>query len=411
MPGGRRIDRDDHTMGRIARAVLLAALLTGGTVIAAPARPAAAASDREWNEFAFTVMINEVRASQGLPALRVHPVLVNKARWWALYMALGGCGGRICHSNLPDGITVWWTKLGENVGVGPGWPSIHDAFVRSPSHLRNLVDPDFKYVGVGVMIADGSVYVAEEFMNGEPPPAPPPPSPPPIQKGRAGAANPRGGYYVLSGDGTVTGHEGAPTFGSPKFDFDIARSIAVMPDGRGYVVLDGFGGLHRFGSAATALAGLGGPYWPGWDIARSVALSPDGRGYLIIDGFGGRHAFGSAPRVTGAYWPGWDIARAVAITPDGGGVYVLDGYGGVHASGTARFFGSPYFPHRDVARSLAVMPDGRGYAVLDVHGGIYPEGSAPRPVWDLRRLEPAYRSIVWKGAYLLVRSDGTGWYS
>ena len=39
----------------------------------------------------------------------------------------------------------------------------------------------------------------------------------------------------------------------------------------GYSVLDGFGGVHRFGSA-PAVSGT--PYWPGWNIARDVALLP-----------------------------------------------------------------------------------------------------------------------------------------
>ena len=53
---------------------------------------------------------------------------------------------------------------------------------------------------------------------------------------------------------------GAPLFGFPTFGWDIARDIAVMPDGAGYIVLDGFGGLHKYGSAATGvMAGLA---WP-----------------------------------------------------------------------------------------------------------------------------------------------------
>ncbi|MCZ7529168.1 MAG: glucosaminidase domain-containing protein [Acidimicrobiia bacterium] len=57
---------------------------------------------------------------------------------------------------------------------------------------------------------------------------------------RSTAANPAGGHYVLFGDGTVEARGGAPDFGDKAFGFDIARDLAVMPDGQGYVLLDGF---------------------------------------------------------------------------------------------------------------------------------------------------------------------------
>ena len=53
-------------------------------------------------------------------------------------------------------------------------------------------------------------------------------------------------------NGTVVGYDGAPSFGSPSWSgYDIARDLAVMPDGNGYVVLDAFGGVHGFGSARS----------------------------------------------------------------------------------------------------------------------------------------------------------------
>ena len=49
-------------------------------------------------------------------ALQVHSVLTAKAQAWAAHMAATGC---LCHSNLTDGVSVGWRKLGENVGRGP----------------------------------------------------------------------------------------------------------------------------------------------------------------------------------------------------------------------------------------------------------------------------------------------------
>jgi hypothetical protein len=153
------------------------------------------------------------------------------------------------------------------------------------------------------------------------------------------ATNPEGGYYVLTGDGRIHAFDGAPTFGEPAFGWNIARSMAVMPDGKGYVVLDGWGGVHPYGSAVDALATRPTPYWPNFDIARRIRLMPDAKGYVVLDGYGGVHRAGSARTalagLTNTYWYGWDIARAVEVSSTGKGVAVLDAWGAVHTAGDA----------------------------------------------------------------------------
>jgi hypothetical protein len=59
-------------------------------------------------------------------------------------------------------------------------------------------------------------------------------------------------------------------------------------------------------------------YWNAWDISRGITLwsgAPAGTspGGWVMDGFGGLHQFGSAPAVpVSGYWNGWDIARSSA---------------------------------------------------------------------------------------------------
>ena len=111
----------------------------------------------------FISNINALRSSRGLPSLAVHSNLTAKARSWAQNMA---GAGHIYHSDLQSGITANWKRLGENVGVGSDVNSLHNAFVASPTHYENLVDPTFTHVGVGVFVgSDGTVWVAEEFMQ------------------------------------------------------------------------------------------------------------------------------------------------------------------------------------------------------------------------------------------------------
>ena len=113
-------------------------------------------------EAAFVAKINTLRAGKGLPTLEVHPNLVAKARAWAEGMA---AAGRIWHSTLSDGITADWKKLGENVGMGGSVDGLHDAFVASPHHYENLVDPSFGYVGIGIVMNGNTMYVSEVFME------------------------------------------------------------------------------------------------------------------------------------------------------------------------------------------------------------------------------------------------------
>ena len=225
--------------------------------------------------------------------------------------------------------------------------------------------------------------------------------------GRAVASRAAGGYYVLNGNGAVTAGGGAPGGNGPLFGWDIARDIAVMPDGAGYVVLDGWGGLHRFGSATSLPRQPVASYWRGWDIARRVAITSTGAGVGILDGWGGLHSAGDAPTEVAAYWSGWDIARGLAFTPDNLGTYVLDGWGGVHTAGSATYAGAPYWFGWDIARDIETGPGGAGYAVLAAFGSIHGFGGAPSAGVPGYVAADVWRGVSVEGAgYRAVRNDG-----
>ncbi|MGH9021855.1 MAG: CAP domain-containing protein [Acidimicrobiia bacterium] len=121
-------------------------------------------------------LINDLRSRNGLVVLEVHPVLEAKASSWASTMALQR---RIWHSVVPDGITIQWSRLGENVGMAPSVDEIHQAFVTSPLHYANLVHPDYRYVGLGVSVVEDTLFVAQEFMALQVPATPIPTAPVP----------------------------------------------------------------------------------------------------------------------------------------------------------------------------------------------------------------------------------------
>lgn len=150
--------------------------LAGGMLDPSPAA-AAAGGRAQWGvaeEQGFVGRINQLRASRGLPTLAVDPELQAQARAWATVMR---DHGEIFHTgNLPAGITSDWQKLGENVGVGGSVDSLFDAFVASPTHFDNLVDPTYRYIGVGVVWDGARMFTTHRFMSLRPPAPEPSPT-------------------------------------------------------------------------------------------------------------------------------------------------------------------------------------------------------------------------------------------
>lgn len=108
-------------------------------------------------------LINDLRASLGLPPYRLSLSLCRKARRHSRDMA---GAGEIYHADfaLPDD----WMAWGQNVGMGGTVPVVERAFEQSPHHLPQLVDEDFTLVGVGVV--DGKVgdtpflFITQNFL-------------------------------------------------------------------------------------------------------------------------------------------------------------------------------------------------------------------------------------------------------
>lgn len=119
----------------------------------------------------FVAKINQLRASKGLATLEVNAELTNEARAWADVMR--GAGKIFHSSNLAGGITADWQKLGENVGVGGTVQSLFDAFVASPKHYENLVDPAYRFIGIGVVWDGNRMFTTHRFMALFPPTVPP----------------------------------------------------------------------------------------------------------------------------------------------------------------------------------------------------------------------------------------------
>jgi len=84
-----------------------------------------------------------------------------KAQAWADHLA---SIGYLWHSNLAEAVDPGWSMLGENVGSGPSADAIERAFLNSPGHRANIMNPQFNWAGTGVAVSgNGTVFLVQVF--------------------------------------------------------------------------------------------------------------------------------------------------------------------------------------------------------------------------------------------------------
>jgi hypothetical protein len=121
-------------------------------------------------------LINRDRAVAGLGGLSLDDEAGGIAVSWSREMA---GAGDISHND--DYLSeeslrrLDASKVGENVAHAGAVDEIHSMLMDSPPHRANILDPDFRLVGVGAVRSDdGSLYLTEDFLTRRGPPAPRP---------------------------------------------------------------------------------------------------------------------------------------------------------------------------------------------------------------------------------------------
>lgn len=135
----------------LSTALLLVA--TSG-LVAAPS-----ASAQTTAEARLVARINAVRAGAGLAPLVVRSRLTQYARAHSAAMAQQRT---LFHTTSFAGLCCW-SAIAENVGFGAGVAGVHQAFLGSPAHLANILDPRMRSVGVGVHRSGDRIWVTEIF--------------------------------------------------------------------------------------------------------------------------------------------------------------------------------------------------------------------------------------------------------
>lgn len=116
-------------------------------------------------------LLNNDRAANGLPALRANSKLNSLAENYAQDMINRNF---FSHYN-PEGQSpfdrmsqagIRYSYAGENLAINNSVTSAETAFMNSPGHRANILNPNYTEVGLGVRYdSKGSVYVVQEFIK------------------------------------------------------------------------------------------------------------------------------------------------------------------------------------------------------------------------------------------------------
>jgi uncharacterized protein YkwD len=114
-------------------------------------------------------LLNAYRRAQGLSALRCDPLALRVARAHSQDMCARGF---FSHYN-PEGRAPWdrlkvaggrFSSAGENIAMGYATPeAVHQGWVESPGHQRNMVTPDWTRAAIGLASCAGTLYWTQLF--------------------------------------------------------------------------------------------------------------------------------------------------------------------------------------------------------------------------------------------------------
>ncbi|HXN51512.1 MAG TPA: CAP domain-containing protein [Candidatus Acidoferrum sp.] len=111
---------------------------------------------------------NRERVAQQLPPLKWNNALAEAARQHASLMAeqenlSHQLPGEPPLDQRAGQAGARFSRVGENIAIGPQAPAIHTGWMHSPGHRANILDVHFTALGVGVIEDNGELYAVEDF--------------------------------------------------------------------------------------------------------------------------------------------------------------------------------------------------------------------------------------------------------
>lgn len=112
----------------------------------------------ETRAFQVFELTNLERAAAGVDRLILSPELTRAAQDYAEVLARGDCFGHACdpqadlRSRVERSGYTDWTRIGENIAAGQRSPEeVMAAWMASPGHRANILNPAFREIGIGVV--------------------------------------------------------------------------------------------------------------------------------------------------------------------------------------------------------------------------------------------------------------------
>jgi uncharacterized protein YkwD len=133
-----------------------------------PSAPAPSPAESTSLEHEVLALVNAERAKAGCDSLRAEPLLASAARKHSADMRDRGYFDHV----TPDGVTPWDRALAEgydqasaeNIARGQATPEeVVEAWMDSPDHRANILNCDYKAMGLGVAEGDGGPWWTQMF--------------------------------------------------------------------------------------------------------------------------------------------------------------------------------------------------------------------------------------------------------
>jgi uncharacterized protein YkwD len=111
---------------------------------------------------------NHERVAAGLHALKWDDALAAAARQHAQLMARENSLSHQLPGEPPLGQRVAqagakYAMVAENVAIGPGPEEIHDGWMHSPGHRRNILNAELTAIGIGATRGSGGLFAVQDF--------------------------------------------------------------------------------------------------------------------------------------------------------------------------------------------------------------------------------------------------------
>ena len=145
-------------------------LIVSGLMITGSAIPAQVAHSKlkeghnEESAKEYLKLTNKARKKNKTHELIRYNKLDTVAQNWAKTMARNN---KMSHNpNIRNQIPKNWRSLGENIAYGCGFGAavIHDLWIKSPAHYRNIVNPKFNSIGIGAYVDNkGCLWSVQVF--------------------------------------------------------------------------------------------------------------------------------------------------------------------------------------------------------------------------------------------------------